>query len=102
MLLSQVYCVWKVVKTPTITSNNPVYYVEYYYIMLRLVKEKATCTLDDRRLQLIFHQSPLSNKALILPSAAILFRNMTGKVHVCNIRFAFLQMVFICFGYTKP
>ena len=25
ILLSQVYCVWKVVKTPTIISNNPVY-----------------------------------------------------------------------------
>ena len=26
MLLSQVYCVWQVVKTPTIISNNPVQY----------------------------------------------------------------------------
>jgi len=25
ILLSQVYCVWKVVKTPTVISNNPVY-----------------------------------------------------------------------------
>jgi hypothetical protein len=25
ILLSQVYCVWQVVKTPTIISNNPVY-----------------------------------------------------------------------------
>ena len=27
ILLSQVYCVWKVVKTPTIISNNPVFRV---------------------------------------------------------------------------
>jgi len=27
ILLSQVYCVWQVVKTPTITLNNPVYSV---------------------------------------------------------------------------
>jgi hypothetical protein len=27
ILLSQVYCVWQVVKTPTIISNNPVYYL---------------------------------------------------------------------------
>jgi hypothetical protein len=26
MLLSQVYCVWQVVKTSTIISNNPVFY----------------------------------------------------------------------------
>jgi len=25
ILLSEVYCVWQVVKTSTITSNNPVY-----------------------------------------------------------------------------
>jgi len=25
ILLSQVYCVWQVVKTPTIISNNPVF-----------------------------------------------------------------------------
>jgi len=25
MLLSQVYCVWQVVKTPTVISNNPVF-----------------------------------------------------------------------------
>jgi len=25
MILSQVYCVWQVVKTPTIILNNPVY-----------------------------------------------------------------------------
>ena len=29
ILLSQVYCVWQVVKTPTIISNNPVFYVHY-------------------------------------------------------------------------
>jgi hypothetical protein len=27
ILLSQVYCVWQVVKTVTIISNNPVFYV---------------------------------------------------------------------------
>jgi hypothetical protein len=29
ILLSQVYCVWQVVKTPTIPSNNPVFYCVY-------------------------------------------------------------------------
>ena len=27
ILLSQVYCVWRVVKTPTIISNNPVFFI---------------------------------------------------------------------------
>ena len=27
ILLSQVYCVWQVVKTPTIISNNPVFHI---------------------------------------------------------------------------
>ena len=31
ILLSQVYCVWQVVKTPTINLNNPVLYVLYGY-----------------------------------------------------------------------
>jgi hypothetical protein len=29
ILLSEVYCVWQVVKTPTIISNNPVFVVLY-------------------------------------------------------------------------
>ena len=29
ILLSQVYCVWQVVKTPTIISNNPVYIYKF-------------------------------------------------------------------------
>jgi hypothetical protein len=32
ILLSQVYCVWQVVKTPTIILNNPVYIHIYIYI----------------------------------------------------------------------
>ena len=33
ILLSQVYCVWQVVKTPTIISSNPVYSPKYNRIM---------------------------------------------------------------------
>ena len=38
ILLSQVYCVWQVVKTPTITSNNTVYYcAEAHSILKKLI-----------------------------------------------------------------
>ena len=34
ILLSQVYCVWQVVKTPTIISNNPVFYKTFDKVFL--------------------------------------------------------------------
>jgi len=36
ILLSQVYCVWQVVKTPTIILNNPVHIRKYYFESRRL------------------------------------------------------------------
>ena len=35
MLLSQVYCVWQVVKTLTIILNNPVFYISVLYILYK-------------------------------------------------------------------
>ena len=37
ILLSQVYCVWQVVKTPTIILNNPVYYIAPHLLTARAV-----------------------------------------------------------------
>jgi len=50
-LLSQVYCVWQVVKTPTIISNNPVYIYTYTEFVLGAVLQytdgrcKTRCSL---------------------------------------------------------
>ena len=35
ILLSQVYCVWQVVKTPTVISNNPVLFQQMCVIILK-------------------------------------------------------------------
>jgi hypothetical protein len=35
--LSQVYCVWQVVKTPTVISNNPVYDLAVYHTTITTV-----------------------------------------------------------------
>ena len=56
ILLSQVYCVWQVVKTQTIILNNPVYiyiyvtqrflpYVYFWYFALWLSSRAITCSL---------------------------------------------------------
>jgi len=37
ILLSQVYCVWQVVKTPTIILNNPVICSEFYNLVIVLI-----------------------------------------------------------------
>ena len=45
ILLSQVYCVWQVVKTPTIILNNPV----YYCILLRQACKFSNSLIEKKR-----------------------------------------------------
>ena len=57
ILLSQVYCVWQVVKTPTFIFNNPVYSIDYLVVCVCV----CVCVLIDiLKVQRYSEWSPVS------------------------------------------
>ena len=76
----EVYCVWQVVRTPTIISNNPVYktgiiFLSSYTIVVKNIKYKfyMPVSVAARSKALVCDRSP----------AEIVGSNPTGGMDVC-------------------
>ena len=57
-LPSQVYCIWQVVKTPTIISNNPVYFylIEFNRAPVRYVTKTLSVILLNKKIHILLSQ----------------------------------------------
>jgi hypothetical protein len=83
ILLSQVYCVWQVVKTPTIILNNPVYRCVWLKPETIVLPFKVNMVNSD--IYLVFHSTNLSSQCLRSPSVKSVSVKSVSQITECQV-----------------